>query len=251
MIAGTASNGQPPTRLRVVTYNVYRCQRQTVAELGRFLESLDPDVICLQEILVPDPRRPTQESHAHRLARMLGWPMVILDPCWRLLPPGGNVILTRQPVERSDALSDAEGNRFALAVTLEHAGVEIALICAHHLPVPRPLPLGVILSQFQRTAQIRRSLQWIRNTRQPGIIAGDFNAMPWTLDYRTIARYMTDCSRAVPVNHRNTRPTWGLPAQLDYVFVSDHFRPIACRTIDHDGSDHRPVLVDLELRRSD
>ncbi len=210
------------------------------------LRDLDADLICLQEV-----------SLAHRSLRPADQPAwlgdalgmrVLANPNWRRFRgSGGNALLTRLPCLHSEILRDHAGYRFAVAAVLELAHQPIAVVSAHFLWVPRPIITGVLVSIPRRSAQMRQALNWIKRSRRPAVLAGDFNALPYSPEYWTVSRRMTDCTRAVPINHRNTRPTLGLPAQLGNVFATRHFRTTACRTLDDFRSDHRPLVADLEL----
>ena len=97
---------------------------------------------------------------------------------------------------------------------------------------------------------MRQLIGWVRQAGLPCIVGGDLNTLPYMPEYRTLARDLVDCTRAVSMNSRNTRPTWGLPAQLDYIFVSRDFHTRGCRVVDTELSDHRPVVADLEIQPS-
>jgi endonuclease/exonuclease/phosphatase family metal-dependent hydrolase len=238
-----ASDGRS-VRLRVATYNVSFFPH--LREMHDLIASLDADIVCLQEVLLGARRRqPTNQ--AEWLAGELGYHYAS-NPNWqRRRGIGGDVILTRAPLSEVDVLVDAAGSRFALTGIYERDGVRFALVDAHCLLVPRPLPIGVLRSMSRRAAQMRQVVAWLRQAALPCIVAGDFNALPYTPEYRTLSRELVDCTRAVAMNHRNTRPTLGFPLQLDYIFATAHFRTRACRTVDADFSDHRPVVADLEI----
>lgn len=231
-------------RVRVLTYNAFECS--DLQAVRALLADSDPDIICMQELII-NSQCAWECNQVEWLANALGRHVVSMVTCRGFHRNVGCAIFTRRPILGMQKLVDYSGFPFGLAGVVEHHGKQLAFVGVHYHRVPRPILLGVLVSSFQRSAQVRRSWQWIRNRRLPGIIAGDFNALPHLPDYQALARHMTDCSRAVPVNHRGTRPTWGLPVQLDYVFASGHFRTTACETIDYAGSDHRPVLADLEL----
>lgn len=234
--------------IRVMTYNASFFPH--LREMRDMIASLDADIICLQEVLLAARRR-EPKNQAEWLAGELGYHHVS-NPNWRRSRGiGGDVILTRTPLTDVEVLVDPQGCRFALTAIHEHDGVRFALAGAHCLLVPRPLPVGMLLSMSRRAAQMRQVVSWLRAAALPCILAGDFNSLPFTPEYRTLSRDLVDCTRVVPMNHRNTRPTLGLPAQLDYIFASTHFRTRVCRTVDADFSDHRPVVADLEITCTD
>lgn len=208
------------------------------------LASLDAAVICLQEVLVERKREP--KNQAEWLARELGYDCAFSADWRRPHVAGGNAILTRAPLTDIAVLADRAGRSFALTARQELGGVRLALISAHCLPVPMT-PLRFFRAILDRSAQMRQLAGWVREAGMPCILGGDLNALPYTPEYRILARDLVDCTRVVPMNSRNTRPTLGLPAQLDYIFATHDVHTRACRMVDTDLSDHRPVVADLEI----
>ncbi len=233
----------PPAWMRVATFNASSLRR--LEETRDLLASLDAGIICLQEVLVERQREP--RNQAEWLARELGYHCAFNADWRRPRGTGGNAILTRAPLADVAVLTDRTGRRFALTASQEIGGVRFALVTAHCLQVPMA-PLRFFRSIPRRCAQMRQLVDWVRQAGLPCIVGGDLNALPYTPEYWTLARDMVDCTRAVSMNSRNTRPTWGLPAQLDYIFVTRDFHTRACRTVDTELSDHRPVVADLEIR---
>lgn len=232
--------------IRLLTYNTSFFPR--LDAMRDLIAAQGADIICLQEVMLAAQRREPR-NQAEWLAGELGYHYVA-DANWRRpRGVGGDAILTRAPLAEVGVLIDRRGTRFAMTAICAGDGVRFALIAAHFLLVPRPLPMGLVCSMPRRAAQMRQALAWLRATGLPGILAGDFNALPHLPEYRTVARELVDCTRAVAMNHRNTRPTLGLPLQLDYVFATPHVRTRACRTLDAAFSDHRPIVADLELAR--
>ena len=236
-------------RLRVLTYNVLHFRRWR--EMGELIERIDADIICLQEAIVSVVNHEGYNQVA-LLADRLGFHLVC-NPNWRRqFCVIGHSILTRRKPTQTEILTDFEGYPFATTATFDDDGGPFNLVGVHLQWVHRPLPIGVFTSFFRRSAQIRQILNWTRHGKHPCLLAGDFNALPYSPEYKILTRKMTDCTRAVPVDHHCTRPTFGMPLQIDYVFASRHFRTLACRIHDVDYSDHRPVVVDLErVRKSD
>ncbi len=232
-------------RLRLFTYNAYE-SRPGIEPLRRILAELDPDIICLQEMVLGSTRT-TEFDQPAWLAERLGRSHVTMRTCHGYYRNVGTAVLTREPFELNEVFRDPRGLPYAITGHARVGGGRIALAACHLERVPRPLPFGILVSWFDRTAQLRRICRWIERTGSPGLIAGDFNALPYSPDYLTIARRMSDCSRVAPANHRATRPTWGLPMQVDYAFATRHFRVSRWETLDYGASDHRPAFVDLAL----
>jgi endonuclease/exonuclease/phosphatase family metal-dependent hydrolase len=231
--------------MRVATYNA--ASPRQLEETRDMLASLDADVICLQEVLIERPREP--RNQAEWLARELGYHCAFHAGWRRRRGTGGTALLTRAPLDDVAVLTDRDGTLFALAATQHLDGIRVALVTAHFLPVPMA-PFRVLTSIVSRCAQARQVIGWARDAGLPCIVGGDLNALPYTPEYWTLTRGMVDCTRAVSMTSRNTRPTWGLPAQLDYIFATKDVRTRACRTVATSLSDHRPVIADLEIRPS-
>ncbi|MEU1791373.1 endonuclease/exonuclease/phosphatase family protein [Streptomyces sparsogenes] len=87
---------------------------------------------------------------------------------------------------------------------------------------------------------------------EPTLIAGDFNATQDHAAFRSLLDTgMRDSAAAVG---RSRTPSWpsrtapALGAQIDHVLVSEALRPRAARFLDLPDTDHRALLVDLDLR---
>lgn len=231
-------------RLRLVTYNAF--QSPKLDHTCRLLEGIDADVYCLQELVVDDFHHEPRDQ-AVVIGEHLGLHAFSAYTCLGYRRNAGSAILSRYAFGPVEVLADTHGHRFGLATVVNHPRTPFALINAHFTWVPRPIWIGTLVSIPFRAAEMRQAIQWIRRTRLPGLIAGDFNALPYSPEYWTMARHMTDCTRAVPMPHRATRPTWGLPTQLDYVFATRDITTRACRVLHCPVSDHEPVLAELDL----
>lgn len=240
-------NSGPPTpalRLRVLTYNVLYFHHWR--EMCELIERSDADIICLQEVLICVHGDKRQNQTALLADRIGFYPTC--NPNWRRrFCVGGNSILTRRPPGHTEILKDCTGYPFAIAATFDDDLWPFCLVAGHLQWVDRPLPIGIFTSFFRRSAQIRQMLNWSARQKRPFLLAGDFNCMAHSPEHMMLSRHATDCTRAVPVEHHCTRRTWSLPIQLDYVFAGPPFRTRACRILEVDYSDHRPVIADLEL----
>lgn len=78
---------------------------------------------------------------------------------------------------------------------------------------------------------------------------GDFNITPWSPHFRAFieASGLSDCA----IGH-GLDPTWpsqllALGIRIDHCFKSPHWRTLDARVGPSVDSDHRPMLVDLQL----
>ncbi|MET8679815.1 endonuclease/exonuclease/phosphatase family protein [Streptomyces sp. NPDC004647] len=160
-------------------------------------------------------------------------------------PAEGSAILSTYP------LTDEPGVRGTLAMpgaVAEVAGQRVRMQVAHPMPpVPGQLDLWrTELGRLRDYADRRGGL--------PTIVAGDFNASQDHAVFRAVlGSGMRDSARLLGADRT---PTWpadtasrSVGTQIDHVLVSDAFRPRAARFLDLDGTDHRAVLVTLDLHR--
>jgi endonuclease/exonuclease/phosphatase family metal-dependent hydrolase len=230
--------------MRIMTYNI---------ELGRrlpavldVLRSHPADVVCVQEANLRSPLRPAGDQAAW-LAEQIGARWAGSAGC--TFPGGiaGIGLLLRGEVVSFGPLCDRKGRLFAFAAEVKTATAHCAVCSAHLCGVGRPLPLGFWTSMPARVRQVRRILEWTTRQSLPVVVAGDFNTLGWTVEYCSMARRFRDCTRAAGVRRHPTRPTWGVPMQLDRIFVSREWAVRDCEMIDSDASDHRPLIATLDL----
>jgi endonuclease/exonuclease/phosphatase (EEP) superfamily protein YafD len=222
-----AETGSPG--FRVVQFNTWFRNRD-YAEIGSFLEKMQPDVIVLEE-------RTRQE--AQRLGEFLpSYPYSYNEP-----RPHGVVIFARWPIASAESLPLAEGGVLAARVTLDWRGRPITVLGAH-----LHWPLGSTNSRL-RNAELAGLATLAAARTEPLIVAGDFNITPWSAHFRAALERsgLTDSAAG-----HGLAPSW--PAQfpplgirIDHCWVSRHWRSTDVRLGPSLGSDHLPLIADLEF----
>ncbi|WP_206503482.1 endonuclease/exonuclease/phosphatase family protein [Streptomyces chrestomyceticus] len=227
-----ASHGAPLTRLRVLTANL---------EFGRATDGLlaalrreRPDLVAVQEC---DPER---------CATALDSPAVRAAYPFRLLAghgaSEGSAVLSRFPL-RPDGAVAGELAMPRAAVTA--SGHRLRFQVAHPMP-PLPASLHTWRSELGRLRDLATS-----RSPEPLIVAGDFNSSQDHAAFRAVLDAgLHDSARQAgsprtPSWPARTTPVLG--AQIDHVLVSDALCPRAARFLDLPDTDHRALLVDLEL----
>jgi endonuclease/exonuclease/phosphatase (EEP) superfamily protein YafD len=81
----------------------------------------------------------------------------------------------------------------------------------------------------------------------PVILVGDFNTSPGTPELVPLLATFTDCWAAVGDGPGLTCPALQPEARIDFVLVGAGIVPVAAVVPETDASDHRPVVVDLQL----
>jgi endonuclease/exonuclease/phosphatase family metal-dependent hydrolase len=248
--------GDSAVPLRVMTYNI-RAGNGDIARTAETIRSFAPDIVGLQEVDVHWGERSGFEDQATLLGRVLGM-QVRFAPIYAL--PGadstkarrqyGVALLSRHPIIRwtNDTLTRlstiAQNPEPApapglLQATIEIAGAVVRVFNTHldYRPDPRV-----------RKQQVTEMLAYLGSASTPTLVLGDLNANPDALELQPLFERFRDTWQD------SARPGFTFPAdkpmkRIDYVLVSGHFQVKAASVPVTEASDHRPVVIDLLLRR--
>ena len=184
MTAEQTATDTSPTRLKVVTFNTWKCDGEYALRLEAMCEqmkALDADVFALQECFVTlNGSTDTAQTVAHHLGMHLHTAPARRKPRWF---QGGWVdsfsslaVLSRRPIRSGEALelpsSVTDGGRVAQFCSLKVAGWSVLLVNVHlsHLPHPEGSSL--------RTEQLRTLLNRLGQMPRHDLtlVCGDFNA---------------------------------------------------------------------------
>src|ERR1700722_19236592 len=158
------------TTVKVATYNINGIR----ARQPRLLEWLGretPDIVCLQELKAPDSAFPAAEIRA------LGYGVIWAGQ----LSWNGVAILARggEPVERTRKLPGADDDAQSRYLEADIGGIVVACL---YLPNGNPQPgpkFDYKLAWFERLIAHAKKLY---SSKQPVILAGDFNVVPTDFD---------------------------------------------------------------------
>jgi endonuclease/exonuclease/phosphatase family metal-dependent hydrolase len=220
--------------LRIVAYNV-RGLRDDRSAVVQTLRALDADVACIQEA----PRFFRWRSRCAALARESGLLYVAGGGT-----AGGTAMLAAQRVDVSAAMAYRLSRtprlhtRGAVAAQIHKAGARCTVVSVH---------LGLDAAERGRhLGEIRGLL----NRYRPGvaIVAGDINETPDQPTWRALAGEYTDAGdQDLTLTFTSRVPR----RRIDGVFVRGPAEIRSYRVIDDAAvriaSDHRPVVVDLEI----
>lgn len=166
--------------MKIATFNVNGINGR-LPVLLRWLESAQPDVVCLQELKAPDAKFPVVPLQAVGYRALWhgqkGW--------------NGVAILTKglEPVEVRRSLPDDEDDEQSRYLEADVGGTRVACI---YLPNGNPAPgpkFDYKLQWLERLGQHARSLL---NQKIPAVIAGDFNVIPTELDVYKPGNWVDD-----------------------------------------------------------
>ena len=231
LAGGTAEASMPTAaRYRLLQLNL-RYDNRTPKEVLSLIGRSRADVVTLDEV---------SAMWVQELAFIEdAYPYRIICPEPSYI--GGVAILSRRPFLHP---SKAECfDRGALAIATINFGGTAVDIAALHLGWPWP---------FEQTWQTSRVASNLYRLGSTAILAGDFNAVPWSATVQSVA----EAGGFTTI--RSIGPTWlarplpnilrriaGLP--IDNLLVKGNVVAIETRRLDEVGSDHLPVLLEFGL----
>lgn len=255
LLAACAHPAPAPTPagipLRVMTYNI-RSGNGDLAGTAAAIRTESPDIVALQEVDVHWAPRSGFADQATELGQRLGMqvrfaPIYDIDSAGAPPREFGVALLSRYPVVtfRNDTLA-------RLSTQVEN-------------PVPTPMPglldatvdvRGTLVHVLNthldyrrdpavRTTQAREMLAHI-DTTVPTLVFGDMNASPGAPELQPLLARLHDAWPAAN-GPGFTYPADGPRERIDYVLVSRDFQVRRASVPATLASDHRPVVVDLEL----
>jgi len=222
---------EPAAKFRLLTFNVWNRNGELERAL-EFLQRSDADVLILQEVNLA-----RLDVLAQRLA---AYPHRASVPMWGQ----GVAVFSRWPLRTDLIAGPAKTTRIARA-TLDWDGVPLTVFGVH-----LSWPLGG-RNAAMRAAELEVLANATRNVAGPVLLAGDFNLTPWSRHHERFTRAsgLIDC--AIGQGLAPTWPSQAWPARIriDLCFASPHWRVREMYIGPGFGSDHLPVIIDLELRR--
>ncbi|MFA5785371.1 MAG: endonuclease/exonuclease/phosphatase family protein [Actinomycetota bacterium] len=219
-------------RLRVVAYNIQGARAGIPAVAG-VIESLTPDVVCLNEA--------PGWWGTRKLARRVGLRVVVgvKEDLRNVVLVNNRLRSTSLGVRRFSRTQGLPPRGFAEAV-LGFGSTPLAVLCAH---------LGLVGEE--RLGHVRELLGAIRTLGMPAIVAGDWNEGPMGVAAGATSEVLADTFGLVGAGKGFTYPNPEPSSRIDYVFASAPLRVEACFVPDSleasAASDHRPVVADLEV----
>ncbi len=158
--------------------------------------------------------------------------------------PFGTMVYSRLPILDRGTLPHGAAGRSSLRLVIDVQGTPVSIVCTHPKP---PLRAG---SFTLRNQQLDHVTQLVETMPRPLILVGDLNTTMWSPWFRRL------CDRADLASVRlgeGVLGSWpaGLPGFLripiDHVLVSPDVTVSDCRLGDAVGSDHLPLIVDLQI----
>lgn len=232
---GSPGEGDPAApSMRVMSFNVLS-DNERYSEVIEYIDAVDPDLVLLYEVSRPWEVALESSSLAYRIIRARSDDLIF-----------GTVALVRQEDVEAISHGFAADQPRALELAYRPTGWPdpIQVLATHPLAPSRADRAAL------RDAQIRFAAEWAETREGAVMVVGDLNATPWSWAFGLLTE----------AGLRNSQLGFGLQAS----FPADAFSLIRV-PIDHLlhseqlvvrnrylgprlGSDHFPVVVDLELQ---
>jgi endonuclease/exonuclease/phosphatase (EEP) superfamily protein YafD len=157
----------------------------------------------------------------------------------------GMALYSRYPFEQLTIVLPEGDARPGILARMDIDGASVSLLSLH----PRT---PIRNNRFKlRNGMLAAAADYLRNLPEPKICVGDLNITPWSPYYRRFVKQtkMTDVRKGFGV-----LPSWPtflffkwLMIPLDHCLVSEDIRVADVKTGGPIGSDHLPLIVELEL----
>ena len=242
-----------PQRLHVATYNIHKgvqgigpARRLEIHNLALAVDSLDADIICLQEVRAENRReaqyfeRWPEQPQADFLAP-LGYEAAYHTNAVTKDGEHGNALLTRWPIihVRHEDMSDHRfEQRGLLHAELRVLGAPLHVIVVHFGLIPA--------SRLRQTIHLRRYIAREVPLDEPLLVAGDFN--DWGTRVQRLLR--VDALKGFEGARTLTYPSRFPVAQLDHIYARG-LQALSLQAprgrVWRRMSDHLPLIAEFQL----
>lgn len=233
------------SRLRVMTYNIK--YGRDLPEAVEQVRRARPDLLLVQDV---------SDSMNRELGTFLRG--------WNVRAFGQYVIASRLPLTKPEVrwISFPGERHTCLRCEVTVSGEQVAVYDAHLLTPRRGLAAlrdeadaGVGAVEDNTEARLKQATEladMVRKERGPVIVAGDLNAPPPSLVVRRLKSAglhdsFAEAGRGYGYTYGHSLRFGHSFIRIDHILLSRGMRAISCRTGGADGSDHRPLIADVEL----
>ena len=230
----TCQQSESSSRIAVLTTNVLQ-ESRGAPELIEIIREADPDLVLTVEV---------DEWWARSLSDGLtsNYPYKV---CYPLSNGYGLALFSRLELIRPEVrfIFDEAIPSLRTDVRL-HSGAVITVYAVH------PRPPAIMQDSKERDMELVRLAVEIKKTGAPAIVVGDLNDVAWSPTTLTFVKSGDLLDPRRGRGFYNTYPArWpGLRYPLDYVFNTKHFDICSMKVLPAFGSDHLPLIAELNLR---
>jgi endonuclease/exonuclease/phosphatase family metal-dependent hydrolase len=276
---------KPPGAIRIMTWNVRSFDEYITRKKGasghrikmlHFIDSLHPDVLCLQEFF--ESYHPNDTSNILTIERQLHFPYHVFsrdygryDGKWS----SGAIIFSRYPIVDSMIVHYSKPDAVRATESLIAADIQLGddtlRVFTTHLQSVLfrskdyhdiEIIKNVDDSILRASTSIAKKLSYAARHRGdqaeevrhrldqspfPGIICGDFNDVPNSYTYFTIRGLWKDAFLQAGFGIGRTFVHISPTLRIDYILTDPDFKVLQCRKFSVPWSDHNPVVADVKM----
>lgn len=246
----SAASRPGPRVLDVMSFNIHHAQGTDdaldVPRIARVVRENGADVVGLQEVDNHYSGRSEWADQSAELAEALGYHVVFGANIDNAPPAGsehrvryGTAILSRYPITASENTwlynSPGQEQRGLLHATIDVRGSAVEFYNTH-------------LAASSQTDRLRQTAQVVDliGARKPGILVGDFNALPTAPESQPLRKAYTDAWARSPHSRGDgaTYPAEAPTERIDAIYTTRKATPLLTRVVSTDpaASDHLPLL---------
>jgi endonuclease/exonuclease/phosphatase (EEP) superfamily protein YafD len=223
------ASGESAKTLSIASANVH-VSTTDVTQLREWLAAQNPQVVVVLEVSTALGKQlPSLKEYPHQVVEAHDSPF-------------GIALISKLPILKSEIINNID-DIARIEADIDFDGRLVSVYAFHPMP-----PLNPHYHQ-SRDAQLSALATKIQARQLPAIIAGDFNATPWSSAFRSLNN--ADIKRT---NLSPTWPNWGnkiIGIPIDHIVASKQWRLIESQVGKAIGSDHFPVIAKLSLIEKD
>ncbi|MEG0011481.1 MAG: endonuclease/exonuclease/phosphatase family protein [Muribaculaceae bacterium] len=250
--------------LKVATYNVHSFNNDysgySAKKIANFMQDSNVGILCMQEYSsignfnLDSLNLTFNEYYTHSII------------------PRNNkgtrvAIYSKYPIINSKYISFKDSHNCAMYCDIKHDNTTIRIFNLHlqstnfnqDIAIARKqnidasgaidiIESSLLSNAKKRTSQASFIAKLVQKSPYPVILCGDFNAMPSTYEYHTIAQLLSDgfieCGSGYGYTYRNLLKLM----RIDYVFTSSKIIGKRYYSASKVWSDHNPVLMEMSLK---
>lgn len=257
--------------IKIVSYNVGRFstparrfqgegQAACADSVTEYLKSVDPDIICFQEVQLRD-------ASAARSWVASRFPGYYIE--YYIYPDNsgayGNLTLSRFPIRDKGKLDFGKSSNLAIWSEYEIAGRRIRVYNCHFQSYSISLSRVAksLSGDYRKTVadteekmkasikrrpeQVEAVIKHAQESAVPSVVAGDFNDNPLSYTYWRLSRGRKDTFVEAGKGAGATyRGLWPL-LRIDYILYPEEFRAVSHSVPHKSYSDHYPIIAEIAL----
>jgi vancomycin resistance protein VanJ len=254
---------------RVMTYNVRSFHypgpykwHNTPPGIARLTDSLQPDILCMQEYLhsedwLPDFKHPHKfiaNSNELSLAIYSTFPIIHAEEVAYTKRAGEyRGFVYADILNGNDTLRVVNIHLMSIGINAKDLSKIKQLQKTDEVELEKSSKrlFGQLMDAYRvRGKQVVQVRQFLVDSPYPIILCGDFNDTPTTYTYRVLGKGKTNAFTTAGSGFGTSQVKFHsnhLPLRIDHIIVDKRFTPVHAEVVQKVFSDHYPVFADIAL----